>query len=290
MAGKAGACAASPSGCCQAELTEAGTTEVFSFRVLREILARDPEYRRFMTCMALFGAGNLMIWGQLVIIFTDHLHLSAAKQVSILTIVPLLCMPLFTPLWARMFDAGHVIEFRARQCWVTVAGMAVVIVAVYTRLPAAAVVRGAAVRHFHRRRQPRLEPRPQRFRIAGQGAAIYGRQRDADRHARADRAAARRHRVHAAGAAGTGGGAAGIAAAPGLEPGRRHRLQSDETQQNGIRARMKAKSKQFDPRQHSSLVVDGLKNAPARAMLRAVGFRTRISRGRRSAWLRPGRT
>jgi dihydroxy-acid dehydratase len=35
---------------------------------------------------------------------------------------------------------------------------------------------------------------------------------------------------------------------------------------------MKAKSKQFNPRQHSSLVVDGLKNAPARAMLRAVGF------------------
>jgi dihydroxy-acid dehydratase len=35
---------------------------------------------------------------------------------------------------------------------------------------------------------------------------------------------------------------------------------------------MKAKSKHFDPRQHSSLVVDGLKNAPARAMLRAVGF------------------
>ena len=27
-----------------------------------------------------------------------------------------------------------------------------------------------------------------------------------------------------------------------------------------------------DPRQHSSQVVDGLKNAPARAMLRAVGF------------------
>ncbi len=35
---------------------------------------------------------------------------------------------------------------------------------------------------------------------------------------------------------------------------------------------MKAKNKQFDPRQHSSLVVDGLQNAPARAMLRAVGF------------------
>jgi dihydroxy-acid dehydratase len=35
---------------------------------------------------------------------------------------------------------------------------------------------------------------------------------------------------------------------------------------------MKSRKQKFDPRQHSSLVVDGLKNAPARAMLRAVGF------------------
>jgi dihydroxy-acid dehydratase len=51
---------------------------------------------------------------------------------------------------------------------------------------------------------------------------------------------------------------------------------------------MKAKSKQFNPRQHSSLVVDGLKNAPARAMLRAVGFQdadfTRPQIGIASTW------
>ncbi|MET0281055.1 MAG: dihydroxy-acid dehydratase [Steroidobacteraceae bacterium] len=47
-------------------------------------------------------------------------------------------------------------------------------------------------------------------------------------------------------------------------------------------------SKQFDPRQHSSLVVDGLKNTPARAMLRAVGFTdadfTRPQVGIASTW------
>jgi dihydroxy-acid dehydratase len=51
---------------------------------------------------------------------------------------------------------------------------------------------------------------------------------------------------------------------------------------------MKAKNRQFDPRQHSSLVVDGLKNAPARAMLRAVGFTdadfTRPQVGIASTW------
>ena len=117
----------------RAELLAAGSTEVFSLRLMREVLANDPEYRRFMTCMALYGAGNLMIWGQLVIVFTDQLRLSPAMQVSILTLVPLLCVPLFTPLWARMFDAGHVIEFRARQCWAAVAGMTLMIIAVYTR-------------------------------------------------------------------------------------------------------------------------------------------------------------
>lgn len=35
---------------------------------------------------------------------------------------------------------------------------------------------------------------------------------------------------------------------------------------------MTGKNRTINPRQHSSLVVDGLKNAPARAMLRAVGF------------------
>lgn len=110
-------------------------TEIFSLKVLREILRADPDYRRFMTWMALYGAGNLMINGQLVIIFSDQLHLPAAQQVGLLTIVPLLCVPLFTPMWARLFDAGHVVQYRARQCWVLVAAMSVVIVAVFLANP-----------------------------------------------------------------------------------------------------------------------------------------------------------
>ena len=97
------------------------------------MLREDPQYRRFMAAMAMFGAGNLMIGAQLVIIFSDQLHLSSAMQIGILTIVPLLCIPVFTPLWARQFDASHVIEFRARQSWSLVAAMAVMIVAVFTR-------------------------------------------------------------------------------------------------------------------------------------------------------------
>ena len=35
---------------------------------------------------------------------------------------------------------------------------------------------------------------------------------------------------------------------------------------------IKKESEPIDPRRHSRLVVDGLKQAPSRAMLRAVGF------------------
>ena len=116
----------------QAERAEGAADEVFSFRVMRQILREDPAYRRFLTCLAFYGAGNLMLSAQLVVMYSDQLHLPPAMQVVLLTIVPLLCVPLFTPLWARLFDAGHVIEFRARQCWVLISAMCVVIVAMFS--------------------------------------------------------------------------------------------------------------------------------------------------------------
>jgi hypothetical protein len=115
----------------RAERSAGGNSEVFSLHAMRTILREDPDFRRFMMWLAFYGAGNLMIFGQLVIIYSDQLHLTAAKQVALLTIVPLLCVPLFTPLWARLFDAGHVLEFRAWQCWSLVAAMTTVILAVF---------------------------------------------------------------------------------------------------------------------------------------------------------------
>ena len=37
--------------------------------------------------------------------------------------VPLGLLPLFVPFWARMFDDGHVVEYRARQGWALVAAV-----------------------------------------------------------------------------------------------------------------------------------------------------------------------
>jgi hypothetical protein len=106
-------------------------TPVFSLAILRQILKDDPQYRRYMFWLGLFGAGNLMVAAQFVIVFSDQLHLSSSTQIGILAIVPLLSIPLFTPWWARMFDGGHVIEYRARQCWALVAAIAVMIVGVF---------------------------------------------------------------------------------------------------------------------------------------------------------------
>lgn len=119
----------------------------FSLRMLREILRADPEFRRYMFWMGMYGSGNLMINGQLVVLFTDRLGLSGILQIMALTVVPLALMPLCLPWWARLFDRGHIIEYRARQCWVLVAGTAVMALALISRT-AALVWIGAAIIGF----------------------------------------------------------------------------------------------------------------------------------------------
>jgi MFS family permease len=109
----------------EAESAELGRSEMFSIATLRDILRQDPAYRRYMFWMGMYGAGNLMVTAQLVIILADQLHMPGATQIAILALVPLLVVPLCTPWWARLFDAGHVIEYRARQCWSLVAAIAV---------------------------------------------------------------------------------------------------------------------------------------------------------------------
>ena len=105
----------------------------FSLSMLRDILRADPAYRRYMYCMSLYGAGNLMVNGQMVVLFTDRLHMASTLQIWLLTALPFLLMPVFLPWWARQFDGGHVIEYRARQCWSLVVAVIVMSVAVATR-------------------------------------------------------------------------------------------------------------------------------------------------------------
>jgi hypothetical protein len=116
-----------------AETEAVGEAQVFSLSILRQILREDPAYRRYMFWLGIYGAGNLMVNAQFVIVFSDFLQLSGSMQIGVLSIVPLLSIPLFTPLWARLFDGGHVIAYRARQCWSLVFAIAVMILAVFVQ-------------------------------------------------------------------------------------------------------------------------------------------------------------
>ncbi|MCC7461487.1 MAG: MFS transporter [Gammaproteobacteria bacterium] len=127
-----------------AEAGEGASGGAFSLGMLREILHADPGFRRYMFWMGMYGSGNLMISGLLVVLFTDRLGMSGMQQIMVLTVVPLALMPLFLPWWARLFDRGHIIEYRARQCWILVAGTAVMTIALITRT-AALVWVGAAL-------------------------------------------------------------------------------------------------------------------------------------------------
>jgi MFS family permease len=107
-------------------------SEAFSLRMLTSILREDPSYREYMLWMGLFGGGNLMLVAQLVIVFSEQLKLSSVLQITILSIVPLVSLPVFIPWWARLFDGSHIVIYRSRQAWALVLSIIVLCLAVFT--------------------------------------------------------------------------------------------------------------------------------------------------------------
>jgi hypothetical protein len=86
-----------------------------------------------MFWMSLYGSGNLMMTAQMVVLFTDRLQLVSLTQILLLTVLPMLLIPLFLPAWARLFDRGHIIEYRSRQCWALVAAILLLSLGVWWR-------------------------------------------------------------------------------------------------------------------------------------------------------------
>jgi hypothetical protein len=115
-----------------AEAASAAHSEPFSLRMLAQILKEDPAYREYMLWMGIFGGGTLMLTAQLVLVFSDHLHLSSAVQIGLLAVVPLITQPLFLPWWARLFDGSHVVRYRSRQGWAIVLASAAMCLGVFT--------------------------------------------------------------------------------------------------------------------------------------------------------------
>ncbi len=115
-----------------AEAASAAHSDPFSLRMLSQILREDPAYREYMLWMGIFGAGNLILTAQLVLVFSEHLRLSSAVQIGLLAVVPLITQPIFLPWWARLFDGSHIVRYRARQGWAIVLASAAMCLGVFT--------------------------------------------------------------------------------------------------------------------------------------------------------------
>lgn len=82
-----------------------------------DVLRDDAEYRRFMVWMFIFGLGNLMIGAPQAIVLEDTLKVSYLKGILATTVIPLVVMPLAIPMWARLLDRMHIVEFRRVHGW-----------------------------------------------------------------------------------------------------------------------------------------------------------------------------
>ena len=102
----------------------------FDLGGVRELLARDARYRRYMMAMSTFGAGNLMLTPLMVVCLDDVLHASELVQVAVTAALPIVMMPLCLQPWAAFLDRHHVIVYRSVHAWIAVAGSMVLALAV----------------------------------------------------------------------------------------------------------------------------------------------------------------
>lgn len=115
--------------------SEKTSTSLFNPFLWRRILLDDKRFRRYMTCMFVFGSANLMVGAPLIIMLKDQFHLSQTKSVAIMTTIPLLLMPLSIPVWSRLLDRVNILQFRAIHSWAFVTSTALVFAAAITMQP-----------------------------------------------------------------------------------------------------------------------------------------------------------
>jgi hypothetical protein len=141
----------------------------FDLSGVRQLLAGDARFRRYMLAMSVFGAGHLMLTPLLVVCIDDVLGAPEIVQVAVTAALPVLVMPVAIQPWARFLDRHHVIVFRSVHAWIAVAGALLMVAAVLASRPALHVtltgLRGllappAAILAYHglKRLYPGVEP------------------------------------------------------------------------------------------------------------------------------------
>lgn len=130
------------------EACDAKRDEGARFKALLRVLADDANYRNYQICQLLIGMGNMMSWTPFVIIAKQQFNLDYLPGILLTQVVPMAMMPLTIPLWAKLLDSVHVIQFRAIHSWLFVVTMLLALIAGQTStlwlLYAASVIRGIA--------------------------------------------------------------------------------------------------------------------------------------------------
>ena len=101
---------------------------------LLRTLLDDRQYAGYMTCMMIFGFGNLMISPTVVIILRDEFETTNLTAIIVTTVLPLAIMPLAIPIWARILEQTHVIVFRSIHSWTFVTASLLYLIAVEMEL------------------------------------------------------------------------------------------------------------------------------------------------------------
>ncbi len=120
------------------------TSLLSGFKVLKD----DKEYRAYQICQLLLGFGNIMSWTPFVIIAKQQFDIDYFWGIMLTQVIPLMMMPFTIPIWAKLMDSMHIVQFRAIHSWVFIFSMACALIAGQANLVgflfAASVFRGIA--------------------------------------------------------------------------------------------------------------------------------------------------
>lgn len=83
------------------------------YRVLRD----DGAYRRYMVAQMVMGIPNLAATAPFIIALDDSLGMADAPALLLTFLVPLLSTLVALPLWARLLDRTHIVQFRVIHSW-----------------------------------------------------------------------------------------------------------------------------------------------------------------------------
>ncbi len=95
------------------------TSILSGFKVLKD----DKDYRNYQICQLLLGFGNIMSWTPFVIMAKQQFDVNYLQGILLTQVIPLMTMPFTIPLWAKLLDSVHIIQFRAFHSWIFVASM-----------------------------------------------------------------------------------------------------------------------------------------------------------------------